>query len=65
MNDSSIINTQTLNRDASLNTLMYVSKYYNGVADGSSVKSIITQADKNLNAEMASYAASGHTSEEV
>lgn len=65
MSDSSIINTQTLNRDASLNTLMYVSKYCNEVADGDSVKSIITQADKRLNDEMASYAARGYTSEEV
>lgn len=43
MNDISVINTQTLSRDAALNTLMYLSQYYEGVSDGTSVKSIISQ----------------------
>lgn len=65
MNDTSVINTQTLSRDASLNTLMYLSKYYDGVSDGTSVKSIVTQAQKNLEAEVRAYLAAGHTQEEV
>lgn len=65
MNDTSVINTQTLSRDAALNTLMYLSQYYEGVSDGTSVKSIISQAQKNLEAEISSYIANGHTQEEA
>ncbi len=31
MNDTSVINNSILSRDASLNTLMYLSKYYDGI----------------------------------
>lgn len=64
MNDISQINSLTLSRDASLNTLMYLSQYYEGVDNGKSVKFIIDQANKVLNAEMDSYA-KNHTPDEV
>jgi len=64
MNDTSVINNQTLSRDASLNTLMYLSKYYDGVSDGTSVLSIVKQAETNLKAEMDEYIKK-HTQEEL
>lgn len=65
MNDPSAINNQTLNRDATLNTLMYLSDYYEGVADGTTVKSIIKQVNKQLESRIDECKSKGWSQEKI
>lgn len=65
MNDSSILNSKTLSRDASLNTLMYLSDYYGNVADGTSVKSIIEKGELEIYFRIDKEVSNGSTLEEA
>ena len=65
MNDSSRLNSQVLNRDATLNTLMYLGGYYSHTKDGTSVNIIISNVNNSINSKINSFVSEGHTLEEA
>ena len=65
MNDTSQINNQVLNRDAALNTLMYLGGYYEGVADGTSVNDIVAIARDRMDSKINKLRSAGKTEEEI
>lgn len=64
MNDTKQLDDKILSRDAYLNTLMYLSDYYD-VNDGESVSAILRQAEENLEVVIKDYITNGHTEEEA
>lgn len=65
MNDTTIINSQTLSRDASLNTLMYLRRYYSGVENGTDVNAILAEARRNMDNEIQSYVNEGRSQTDI
>lgn len=70
MNDASQIDLQVLNRDAALNTLMYLDEYFRdeydvGVNNGTSVNDIVTLSRTRFNFLINASLATGKTKEEI
>lgn len=66
MNDSSQLNMQGLNRDVCLNTVLYLSKYYeDDTTNGAEVKNILETISQNMDEAKQAYIDDGHTAAEA